>query len=62
MNWRPLSADDLIGQAQREVRAQTSKARRLAREPATTMKRLPHRPLERPAKFVQCLARRVHAR
>ena len=35
MNWRPQSADDLIGQTRNVARAQLVKARRLAREPAT---------------------------
>jgi DNA polymerase III delta prime subunit len=44
MNWRPQSADDLIGQAQRVAIAQIGKARRLSREPAATMKLLLYGP------------------
>jgi DNA polymerase III delta prime subunit len=44
MNWRPLSADDLIGQARRVASTQMSKARRLACDPRATMKLLLYGP------------------
>jgi len=44
MNWRPLSADDLIGQAKRVAATQIGKAIRLKRDPRATMKLLLYGP------------------
>lgn len=44
MNWRPRTAEDLIGQARRVALAQVSKAKRLASEPSATMKLLLYGP------------------
>ena len=44
MNWRPRTAEDLIGQARRVALAQASKAKRLASEPSATMKLLLYGP------------------
>ena len=37
MNWRPKTAEDLIGQAKRVALAQASKAKRLANDQSATM-------------------------
>ena len=44
MNWRPRTAEDLIGQAKRVALAQASKAKRLASDPSATMKLLLYGP------------------
>lgn len=44
MNWRPRTAEDLIGQAKRVALAQVSKAKRLASDPSATMKLLLYGP------------------
>ena len=44
MNWRPRTAEDLIGQAKRVAMAQASKAKRLASDPSATMKLLLYGP------------------
>ena len=44
MNWRPQSADDLIGQARRVAVVQVTKAKRLVRDPSSTMKLLLYGP------------------
>ena len=44
MNWRPRTAEDLIGQARRVALAQVSKALRLAADPSATMKLLLYGP------------------
>jgi replication-associated recombination protein RarA len=44
MNWRPQTAEDLIGQAGTVARAQVAKAMRLAAEQAATMKLLLYGP------------------
>jgi DNA polymerase III delta prime subunit len=44
MNWRPLSADDLIGQARRVAATQIGKAKRLRADPRATMKLLLYGP------------------
>ena len=44
MNWRPRTAEDLIGQAKRVALAQASKAKRLSSDPSATMKLLLYGP------------------
>ena len=44
MNWRPKTAEDLIGQAKRVAMAQASKAKRLSSDPSATMKLLLYGP------------------
>jgi DNA polymerase III delta prime subunit len=44
MNWRPRTAEDLIGQAWRVALAQAGKAKRLAADPSATMKLLLYGP------------------
>jgi replication-associated recombination protein RarA len=44
MNWRPRTAEDLIGQAKRVAMAQASKAKRLSSDPSATMKLLLYGP------------------
>ena len=44
MNWRPKTAEDLIGQAKRVALAQANKAKRLASDPSATMKLLLYGP------------------
>lgn len=44
MNWRPLSADDLVGQAKRVASTQIGKAKRLRADPRATMKLLLYGP------------------
>ena len=44
MNWRPRTAEDLIGQARRVALAQVNKARKLATDPSATMKLLLYGP------------------
>ena len=44
MNWRPRTAEDLIGQARRVALAQAGKAKRLANNPSATMKLLLYGP------------------
>ncbi len=44
MNWRPRTAEDLIGQAKRVAMAQATKAKRLSRDPSATMKLLLYGP------------------
>jgi replication-associated recombination protein RarA len=44
MNWRPRTAEDLIGQARRVALAQAGKAKRLASDPSATMKLLLYGP------------------
>jgi replication-associated recombination protein RarA len=44
MNWRPRTAEDLIGQARRVALAQVSKAQRMKDDPSATMKLLLYGP------------------
>ena len=44
MNWRPRTAEDLIGQARRVALAQVNKARKLTADPSATMKLLLYGP------------------
>ena len=44
MNWRPRTAEDLIGQAKQVALAQVSKAKRLSSDPSATMKLLLYGP------------------
>ena len=44
MNWRPRTAEDLIGQAKRVALAQVSKAKRLSSDPSAAMKLLLYGP------------------